>query len=150
MKLPSWITQYVEFGNCRPLFFLPTERKHDRAGYQAWIMPLAPIVMVLVALRRAALVFCQDVFEVVSMWEEEPAKTFGACRCSIRGYRRVRMLKAWSPLLVLIGFRFERREEVDRIGSTFYVIPPLYGRLHHKVIRFYVPDADVLNWPPKP
>ena len=147
MQLPAWLTRYVPYGEIRPLFFLPTEQKRDRAGYQAWIMPLAPIVIVLVALRHALLTFWHDVFEVVSMWTPTPPGRFTSCSCTDRNLRRFRMLKAWSAILVRIGFRFERRENVDRVGWTFTIIPPLYGRLHRKVMEFEVTDIEALNWP---
>lgn len=68
MKLPAWLTEDVPAGTSRRRFHLPTHRHLNRMGYQTWIMPLAPFVIVGMAARNAFFAFWHDIVASISEW----------------------------------------------------------------------------------
>ena len=62
----------VEEGGQYPKFYLPVVRDYHRVGYTCWIMPLAPFVLVVVALTRALRQFWFYLVDVIDKWNPHP------------------------------------------------------------------------------
>jgi hypothetical protein len=54
-----------------PRFYLPTYRKYDACCYIAWIIPLAPFVLLGMALYSAFWIMWKDLVTIISMWVEQ-------------------------------------------------------------------------------
>ena len=69
----EWLWLFVSevgAGETCPHFYLPVYRSDMRAGFVAWIIPLAPFVLVTVALYRAFWTFWRDCLWAVERWKE--------------------------------------------------------------------------------
>ena len=64
----EWLWLFVGEGQAVPHFYLPTHRDYQRAGFIAWIMPLAPFVLFFVALWRGFINFWSDCIWAVERW----------------------------------------------------------------------------------
>lgn len=64
----EWLWLYVAEEECCPPFYLPVYRKMDRHGFIAWITPLAPFILLVVALHFAFISFWRDCLWASEKW----------------------------------------------------------------------------------
>lgn len=67
----EWLWIFISEGEACPHFYLPVYRTEYRHGYIAWVIPLAPFIVVIVALNAAFHVFWRDCIWVVGRWKKE-------------------------------------------------------------------------------
>lgn len=58
----------VSGGNMRPRFFLPVRRGVIYHGYECWVMPLAPFVLLFYAIKSAFFAFWSDCTSAIDAW----------------------------------------------------------------------------------
>lgn len=64
-----YILDRVERGRSVRWFMLPVYRQYDRAGWVCWIIPLAPFVLVFVAVLRAFRALWADLIYTIEEWK---------------------------------------------------------------------------------
>ena len=67
----EWLWVFVSTGEARPRFYLPVYRTETKFGYVSWILPLAPFVLILVALYNAFFIFWKDCVWAIGQWRME-------------------------------------------------------------------------------
>lgn len=56
-------------GGCYPRFYLPVYRDYPRGDYMCWIIPLAPFVLVTVAIKRALYQVWCELISIIDKWQ---------------------------------------------------------------------------------
>lgn len=67
----EWFVVEVAEGLRRPPFYLFTHYRWDRRTYYAWIFPLAPIILLLVALGAGFYSVWEDLVRAVGCWRRK-------------------------------------------------------------------------------
>lgn len=65
----EWLWIFISEGEAIPHFYLPTHRVIDRYGVIVWIIPLAPFVLLYMALRAGFLIFWRDCVYMIQRWQ---------------------------------------------------------------------------------
>lgn len=71
----EWFTMFyalhiVEEWACRPRFYLPVQRDETRNGYQCWILPLAPFVMLWLIVFRVFIATWKDLMDLAKILKQ--------------------------------------------------------------------------------